>query len=92
VWLDAEARNGSVSIRVRDRGVGISDDDQTRLFEKFYRGSGEISRRVKGVGLGLSLVKHIVSAHGGSVEVESRRGAGSTFCLTLPAATPVVED
>ena len=91
VWLDAEARNGSVSIRVRDRGLGISDDDRTRLFEKFYRGSGEITRRVKGVGLGLSLVKQIVTAHGGSIEVDSRLGEGSTFSLSLRAATPIVE-
>ena len=92
VWLDAEARNGSVVIRVRDRGLGISDDDQKRLFEKFYRGSGEISRQVKGAGLGLSLVKHIVTAHGGSVEVDSRLGEGSTFSLTLRAATPGAEE
>ena len=88
VWLDAEARNGSVVIRVRDRGLGISADDQTHLFEKFYRGSGEIPRQVKGAGLGLSLVKHIVLAHGGSVELDSQLGEGSTFSLVLRAATP----
>ena len=90
VWLDALAEGGEVKIAVRDRGVGISDDDRKHIFDRFYRVDGEISKRIKGAGLGLSLVKHIVSAHGGTVECESQVGEGSTFTIRLPAA-PVTE-
>ena len=84
VWLDAEANNGELSIRVRDRGLGISEEDQKHIFEKFFRAQGEISQQVKGAGVGLSLVQHIVNAHGGSIEFESLAGQGSTFALHLP--------
>jgi signal transduction histidine kinase len=86
VWLDALAEGGEVRIAVRDRGVGISDDDRKHIFDRFYRADGEISKRIKGAGLGLSLVKHIVTAHGGTVECESRVGEGSIFSIRLPAA------
>ena len=89
-WLEAEAKGTWLAIRVRDRGLGIAEEDQKHIFEKFYRGSGEAARHVKGAGLGLSLVKHIVTAHGGSVECQSRPGEGSTFTIHLPvlAGTP----
>ena len=86
VWLDAEAAGGEVRIVVRDRGVGISECDRKHIFDRFYRADGEISRRIKGAGLGLSLVRHIVTAHGGTVEYESQVGEGSTFSIRLPAA------
>ena len=90
VWLEAEVTGAWLAIRVRDRGLGIAEEDQKHIFEKFYRGSGETARHVKGAGLGLSLVKHIVTAHGGSVECRSRPGEGSTFSVHLPvfAGTP----
>lgn len=84
VWLEAEVTGSWLAIRVRDHGLGIAEEDQKHVFEKFYRGSGEAARHVKGAGLGLSLVKHIVSAHGGSVECQSRPGEGSTFSIHLP--------
>jgi len=87
VWLEAEPGGSSLIVRVRDRGVGIAEQDRKHIFEKFYRGGSETSRRVKGVGLGLSLVKQIAAAHGGSVKVESRLGQGSTFTITLPEVT-----
>ena len=86
IWLDALAEEGEIRIAVRDRGVGISEDDRKHIFDRFYRADGEISKRVKGAGLGLSLVKHIVTAHGGTVECESRADEGSTFTIRLPAA------
>jgi signal transduction histidine kinase len=89
VWLGAKAEDGAIKISVRDRGVGISDDDRKHIFDRFYRADGEISKRVKGAGLGLSLVKHIVTAHGGTVECKSRVGEGSTFTIRLPVA-PVI--
>jgi two-component system sensor histidine kinase SenX3 len=69
--------------------VGISEQDQRRIFEKFYRVDGRLSRKIKGVGLGLSLVKHIVTAHGGIVECTSRPGEGSTFAIHLPVTREV---
>jgi signal transduction histidine kinase len=89
VWLDAAAEGGEIRIDVRDRGVGISEDDQKHIFDRFYRAEGEISKRVKGAGLGLSLVRYIVTAHGGTVECRSKVGEGSTFTIHLPAA-PVI--
>ena len=85
VWLEAEPVNGGVSIHVRDRGIGITAEEKKHVFEKFYRGGGEIRKRVKGAGLGLSLVRHIVEAHGGTVECQSRPGEGSTFTIHLAA-------
>lgn len=88
VWLDAEAEAGAIRIAVRDRGVGISEQDQKHVFDRFFRAEGDISKRVKGAGLGLSLVKHIVTAHGGTVECRSRVGEGSTFTIRLLLAPP----
>lgn len=86
VWLDAGADDGNVTISVRDRGVGIAESDCKHIFGKFYRVDGEISLKVKGAGLGLSLVRHIVSAHGGTINCESRVGEGSKFSIRIPAA------
>ena len=85
VWLDAGAEGNVVKISVRDKGVGISEHDRKRIFDRFYRAEGEISKRIKGAGLGLSLVKHVVTAHGGTVECQSRVGEGSIFTIRLPA-------
>jgi len=92
VRLEAEASDGKLSVRVRDQGVGISDEDQKHIFEKFFRGGGDISQEVKGVGLGLSLAQHIVNAHGGSIDLESKAGEGSTFTVALPARPGPAED
>ena len=86
VWLDAAAEGDAVKISVRDKGVGISEHDRKRIFDRFYRAEGEISKRIKGAGLGLSLVKHVVTAHSGTVECRSRVGEGSIFTIRLPAA------
>jgi signal transduction histidine kinase len=83
VGLDVAAVNGGVCIRVKDQGVGIPAGEQQQIFEKFYRGRGELAKQVKGAGLGLSLVQHIVSAHQGQVTVESTDGQGSTFSVHL---------
>ena len=82
VWLDAETANGGVRVRVRDHGVGIPLHEQRQIFEKFYRG-GQLAKHVKGAGLGLSLVQHIVAAHQGEVRVDSQEGEGSTFSIHL---------
>lgn len=86
VWLDANAQDDGVTIRVRDHGIGIALSDQPHVFDRFYRGTGEAARQVKGTGLGLSLVQHIVHAHGGRVTFESRPGESTTFFVHLKRA------
>jgi signal transduction histidine kinase len=76
--------NGSNIVEVRDRGIGIPAAEQQKIFEKFYRGRDVVDLTVQGVGIGLSLVKHVVDAHGGSVSVDSSVGEGSRFSLRLP--------
>lgn len=76
--------NGSVKLEVIDHGIGIPPSDQHRIFEKFYRAGDPLVHNTKGSGLGLSLVDHIVRAHGGEVSVESTPGHGSKFTIVLP--------
>ena len=80
------APDGSAWIEfyVRDTGMGIPAEDQSRLFERFYRVDKARSRELGGTGLGLAIVKHLVKAHGGDVRVESEPGHGATFFFTLP--------
>ncbi|MGB9681772.1 MAG: sensor histidine kinase [bacterium] len=73
-----------VKVSVSDTGIGIPREDLPRIFERFYRGDKSRNPSLGGVGLGLSIVKHIVEAHGGKVGVESELGKGSTFYFTLP--------
>lgn len=82
VTIEARADARAVVIEVRDTGPGIPADEQARIWERLYR--GDAGRTERGLGLGLSLVKAVVAAHGGSVQVASTPGAGSTFRLTLP--------
>jgi signal transduction histidine kinase len=72
-------------ISVTDRGIGVAKSDQKKIFEKFYRAENTLVHETKGSGLGLALVQHIMEAHGGSVELESTPGKGSTFTLVIPA-------
>jgi signal transduction histidine kinase len=78
-----EAANGHASIVVTDRGRGIAPDHLPHLFERFYRVPSS-THEVKGVGLGLALVREVARAHGGDVEVASEVGRGSTFTLRVP--------
>jgi signal transduction histidine kinase len=81
----ADNRSGqNVSIAVSDRGLGVAASDLPHIFEPFYRGADAQSRQIRGNGLGLSIVKGIVEAHGGKVSVESMPGRGSTFIMLLP--------
>jgi two-component system sensor histidine kinase BaeS len=85
VTLSAWADNGRVQIAVTDTGVGIPAEALPHIFERFYRVDKARSRRQGGAGLGLALVRSIVEAQGGQVEVKSQPGAGSVFTLSLPA-------
>jgi signal transduction histidine kinase len=84
VEADPTEGGGKLRFSVTDNGPGIPDEEQSLIFHKYYRASS-MRDQVDGVGLGLSISKHIVEAHGGSVWMESRMGRGSTFGFTLPA-------
>jgi signal transduction histidine kinase len=73
-----------VTVAVQDFGIGISRDEQARIFERFHRVSTGAVHDVRGSGLGLSIVQHVAQAHGGRVTVESEPGRGSTITLQLP--------
>jgi signal transduction histidine kinase len=81
-----------VAITVADRGLGVSPEERSHIFEPFYRGREAVSRQIQGSGLGLNLVARIAAAHGGRVEVTSEPGKGSAFTLVLPAAQPTPAD
>ena len=72
-------------IAVDDHGPGLDADEQRQVFEPFFRGRDAVANQIQGSGLGLSLVRRIVDAHGGRVELESAPGRGSTFTICLPA-------
>lgn len=84
IRLSAQRQDGNVVLTTSDSGIGISAEDQERVFEKFERGSSAEARR-SGAGLGLSLVKSFVELHGGTVELRSAAGAGTEVTCTLPA-------
>jgi len=84
VTIDARVIDGRLVISVRDRGVGIAQAEQARIFEKFYRVGRSETQGRRGSGVGLALVRHIAQAHGGDVTVESAPGEGSRFALRLP--------
>lgn len=83
VWIDAVREGDFAAIRVRDEGLGIAPQEQKQLFHKFFRGSAALSGHIKGAGIGLAMVDHIVRAHGGRIRVESAPGKGSTFTVLL---------
>jgi signal transduction histidine kinase len=98
IRLDLAEADGWAQVKISDGGIGMSEDEQHVLFQPYTRGSSQ--RRIKGVGLGVVIVKKLVESHGGQVHVTSEPGHGSTFTFTLPlaartadevAATPVPE-
>ncbi|HET6409004.1 MAG TPA: HAMP domain-containing sensor histidine kinase [Chthoniobacteraceae bacterium] len=86
IILRTQARNGNVSFSVEDNGIGLSPRDIPRVFSRFYQVDQRLSRSTSGCGLGLSIVKSIAEAHGGSISVTSEVGRGSTFTIEIPAA------
>jgi heavy metal sensor kinase len=90
VHLSLEPQGESAVIRVQDSGVGIAEEEQSKIFERFYRVDKARSRAQGGAGLGLAIAQWIVTQHGGSIRVESRPGEGATFHVELPMiAAPV---
>jgi two-component system sensor histidine kinase SenX3 len=87
VGVGVSSADGIVEIAVTDQGIGISEEERDRVFERFFRTDPARSRHTGGSGLGLSIVKHVVQNHGGDVRVWSQHGHGSTFTIRLPAAS-----
>jgi len=85
IFISSEARNGRLITSVADRGVGIDDLERSMVFDKFYRGQSQ-RYRVQGTGMGLAIVKAIVEAHEGRIDVTSQLGQGSVFSFGLPIA------
>jgi signal transduction histidine kinase len=92
ITLGLEKQNGWVKIAVSDTGIGISEEDQHHIFDRFYRADKARSRELGGSGLGLSIAQWIAHAHGGRVTVESKLQKGSTFTLWLPSLEGNGED
>src|SRR5262245_51439364 len=84
IGINAKQADGSVEISVSDTGIGISPEDQAKIFEEFRQVGGDYAHKREGTGLGLTLAKKFVELHGGKIWVESEVGKGSTFSFTLP--------
>jgi len=83
-----DATRGQVLLQVTDSGMGIDPADLPHIFERFYRGSRASQSDIPGTGLGLAIVKEIVDLHGGTIDLESFVGKGSTFRVWLPLLMP----
>jgi len=84
IIISTYTKNNSLFIAVEDRGIGISEDSQKKLFQRFYRSTDPVITMFPGLGLGLYIVAEIVRGHGGNIKVESKEGKGSKFIIALP--------
>ena len=89
IVVDLGGSNSHVVLEIADTGIGIPVDEQPHLFDRFYRATSAIEHQIQGTGLGLTIVKMIVEAHGGDIVVESAEGAGTTVRIELPVHDPV---
>lgn len=92
IGVTLSRQGDTVRISVTDRGPGLTAEDRERIFQHFYRGASARSSHAEGSGLGLSIVKAIVEAHGGRVRAQNRRGGGARCWFELPIAVPAVAD
>ena len=86
VTLSLQQHDGCVCLSVHDTGIGLSEAEQEHIFQRFHRADSARDHGAQGSGLGLCIARSIVEAHGGTLQVASRRGAGSTFTVRLPQA------
>jgi signal transduction histidine kinase len=86
IWVETACEDGQLAIQVRDQGLGIAPHEREQIFKKFVRAASAQTAGARGTGLGLAMVQHIVSAHGGEVRVSSQPNGGSTFTILLPPA------
>jgi len=84
ICISAQDRNGMALIGVRDSGIGIAPDHLERIFERFQQADNSSTRRAGGTGLGLTITKHLIELHGGTIWVESTLGEHTTFWFTIP--------
>lgn len=84
VKLNAEIKNNCILIEIKDTGIGIPLEEQSKIFNEFYRATNAKIIEQDGTGLGLSIARHIIERHGGKIQVESEKDAGTTFRITLP--------
>jgi PAS domain S-box-containing protein len=84
VWVEGFSEGGTLHVSVSDTGIGIPEEEHPSIFEKFYQVGDTTGGVREGTGLGLPITKHLVELHGGSINVESRPGQGSSFHLTFP--------
>ena len=89
VWVAAARDHGTAVLSVRDNGIGIAANEHARIFDRFVRGAAAKQACIQGTGIGLAMVKEIVQAHHGELEVISEPGAGSIFTVRIPLTTPV---
>jgi two-component system sensor histidine kinase KdpD len=90
ITIETEEKNGFIALRVTDKGQGIEEAEIKQIFDRFYRGKGQ-RHRIPGTGMGLSIARAIVEAHGGTIEVASHKGRGSVFTFYLPMDREVNE-
>jgi signal transduction histidine kinase/class 3 adenylate cyclase len=91
-WIDLRVDGEAVVVAVKDNGIGIPSDQLDRIFDRFTQVEGSVTRRYEGTGIGLALVKEVVTLHGGTVAVESRLGHGSVFTVVLPRGNALPEN
>jgi signal transduction histidine kinase len=89
VEVDLSASPETVTVRVRDHGLGIPREQRDKIFDRFYRATGPKQKAIPGLGMGLYIVAEIVKRHGGTITVDSAVGKGSTFTVTLPRTRDV---
>jgi signal transduction histidine kinase len=92
ITVNVFSRRSNIVIQVVDRGVGIDEEDIKKIFDKFYRGKNAADLGTGGTGLGLTLAKAIVVAHGGDIRVRSKKGAGSRFSVILPLSRKALDN
>src|SRR5262249_37426253 len=85
ICVDLHRQDGNIEFRIADTGIGIAEEDQTRVFERFFKADKSRDRARGGSGLGLAIAKKIIDMHHGAIGVESTLGAGTAFAVSLPA-------
>jgi len=84
VEITTEIKENNIIIKIKDNSIGIKSEDKEKIFDKFYRSDTSLTYEIQGTGVGLSIVKDMVELHGGTIELDTELGKGSTFILTIP--------
>lgn len=87
VWIQSHPTDSGITVEIRDTGEGIAPEDLPRIFERFFRARRDSDSRVEGSGLGLAIVEAVIRMHGGSIDVNSTPGEGTSILFTLPYPT-----